>query len=127
MNSTDQAAGSAPVQTEDPRVTAGRVLAMVATHFTTTDPSGVLEPYSLLVCVGAEAYKLSDRSMFIGAAQMSRAALAEAPEAPEGITRGEFSLLLLKAAKACGYDWRSEDSEQARAGNEAAGAPRGRY
>ncbi|MFF1962951.1 hypothetical protein ACFVW5_04885 [Streptomyces sp. NPDC058232] len=110
-NSTDQVAGSIPVQTEDPRVTAGRVLAMVADHFTATDPSDVLEPHSLLVCVGAEAYKLSDRPMFVGAAQMSRAALAEAPEAPEGITRGEFALLLLKAATACGFDWRSEDSE----------------
>ncbi|MFI5629165.1 hypothetical protein ACIA8E_07255 [Streptomyces sp. NPDC051664] len=115
MNSTDQAAGSVAAETEDPRVTAGRVLAMVAAHFTTKDPSDVLEPHALLVCVGAEAYKLADRSRFIGAAQMSRAALAEAPEAPEGITRGEFALLLLKAAKACGYDWRSEDSEQTRA------------
>ncbi|WP_433916928.1 hypothetical protein [Streptomyces sp. NBC_01744] len=115
MNSTDQAAGSTPAGTEDPRVTAGRVLAMIADHFTTTDPSDVLEPHSLLVCVSAEAYKLADRPMFVGAAQMARAALAEAPDAPEGITRGELALLLLKAATACGYDWRSEDNEQTRA------------
>ncbi|MEU8834863.1 hypothetical protein [Streptomyces sp900116325] len=96
-------------------MTAGRVLARVAAHFTTKDPSDVLEPHALLVCVSAEAHKLADRSRFIGSAQMSRAALAEAPDAPEAITRGEFALLLLKAATACGYDWRSEDSEQTRA------------
>ncbi|WP_326814045.1 hypothetical protein [Streptomyces sp. NBC_01763] len=115
MNSNHQVAGSVPVQAEDPRATAGRVLAMVAAHFTTKDPSDALEPHSLLVCVSAEAHKLADRPMFIGTAQMSRAALAEAPEAPEGITRGEFALLLLKAATACGFDWRSDDSEQTRA------------
>ena len=112
MNSTDRAAGSTPAGTEDPRVTAGRVLAMVADHLTATDPSDVLEPHSLLVCVGAEAYKLADRSAFGEAAEISRAALAEAPEAPQGITRGEFALLLLKASSACGYDWRSDDSER---------------
>ncbi|MFF0395142.1 hypothetical protein ACFYSJ_05050 [Streptomyces sp. NPDC005248] len=99
MNSTDQAAGSTPAGTEDPRVTAGRVLAMVADHFTATDPSDVLEPHSLLVCVGAEAYKLADRSTSGGADKLARAALDLAPELTGEITRGEYALRLFKVAR----------------------------
>lgn len=111
MNSTDQDAGSAPTRTEDPRVTAGRVLAMVAAHFTATDPSDVLEPHSLLVCVGAEAYKLADRSMSGGADKLARAALDLAPELTGEITRGEYALRLFKVARVASYEWTEVDSE----------------
>lgn len=109
-NLTDQVV-QPPEVTEDPKVTAGRVLAAVADHLTAVNPTYAMEPCTRLVCIGGEAYKLADRSLFGDAPAMSRAALAEAPEVPRGITRGEYALLLRKAAKACGYDWSSEDNK----------------
>ena len=111
LNCTDQRSGPCPDVAEDPKVTAGRVLAAVADHLTDRDPTFVMDRCMRLVCIGAEAYKLADRSMFGDAPAMSRAALAEAPEVPEGITRGEYALLLRRAAKSCGYEWSGEDNE----------------
>ncbi|MEU8870491.1 hypothetical protein AB0D24_04860 [Streptomyces javensis] len=110
-NLTDQVVRETREATEDPKVTAGRVLAAVADHLTAVNPTFAMELCTRLVCIGAEAYQLADRSMFGDAPAMSRAALAEAPEVPEGITRGEYALLLRRAAKACGYDRHSEDNE----------------
>nr|WTB35077.1 hypothetical protein OG781_41525 [Streptomyces sp. NBC_00830] len=73
---------------------AGLVLLAIADHLTTTDPTGVLEQHSLLICVGAEAYKLADRSVIGGADELASAALALAPEPTGGLTRGEFALRL---------------------------------
>jgi hypothetical protein len=112
MNSTDQAAGSIPVQAEDPRVTAGRVLAAVAKHLTDTRPDDELNDSDLLVCVAAETYKFGGRNSGTGPA-VSRAAMTAAPERRPGVTRGEYALLLRKAATACGYDWTGDDNERA--------------
>ncbi|MEU5834523.1 hypothetical protein ABZ820_12735 [Streptomyces diacarni] len=111
LNCTDQSSGLYPDAEEDPKVAAGRVLAAVADHLTDRDPTFPMDPCMRLVCIGAEAYKLADRSVFGDAPAMSRAALAEAPEVPEGITRGEYALLLRKAAKECGYDVSGGDGE----------------
>ncbi|MDN3056894.1 hypothetical protein PH213_20530 [Streptomyces sp. SRF1] len=112
-NCTDQVVREGPEVTEDPKVTAGRVLAAVADHLTTVNPTFRMERCTRLVCIGAEAYQLADRSLFGDAPAMSRAALAESPEVPEGITRGEYALLLRKAAKACGYGGSGEGSQPA--------------
>ncbi|MFE4796189.1 hypothetical protein ACFRFL_13995 [Streptomyces sp. NPDC056708] len=100
------------LKTVDAEKAAGLVLLAVANHFTTTNPTAVLESNSLLVCIGAEAYNLAGRSVNGDASVMSRAALGAAPEVPEGTTRGEAALLLRKAAVACGYDWTNEDNQR---------------
>jgi hypothetical protein len=88
---------------------AGRVLARVATHFQRTSPTLVLEPVSLTACVAAEAWGIAATE---GVAEaLGRAAFTAAPEVREGITRGEYALLLLQAARALGYEWTEGDNE----------------
>ncbi|MEC3995210.1 hypothetical protein VSR01_17375 [Actinacidiphila sp. DG2A-62] len=81
-----------------------RVLVAVADHFTKTNPTEELEQSSLLVAFGAEAYKLTGRSLDGTAQALAKAALATAPELVPGTTRGEFALILRRAATA-GHDW----------------------
>lgn len=110
-NSTDQVTRETPDQTEDAVKMTGRVLAAAAHHFTQKDPTHALTEDSLLVCVGMKAYDLTGRSLSGIGPALSRAALSMAPGRPAGITRGEYALLLRKAAAACG--WSSEDNEPA--------------
>lgn len=88
------------------------VLLAVAGHFTETDPTGALEPHALLIAFGAEAYRRTDRSISGGAQALSRAGLAAAPEPHEGITRGEYALLLRKAAASLGAEWGEDANER---------------
>ncbi|MFD5788630.1 hypothetical protein ACFWH1_18655 [Streptomyces sp. NPDC127037] len=85
------------------------VLAAVAEHFTETNPTGVLEQHSLLVCVGAEAYRFTERRSDGSGQALSKAAFEVMPPLPAGITRGEFALHLRRAA----HEWTSEDNERA--------------
>ncbi|WP_432001575.1 hypothetical protein [Streptomyces sioyaensis] len=87
------------------------VLAAMADHFTQNDPTVALTEDSFLVCVGLKAYDLTGRSLNGIGPALSRAALSMAPVRPAGITRGEYALLLRKAAVACG--WSNEDNEPA--------------
>ncbi|GGW99781.1 hypothetical protein [Streptomyces chryseus] len=70
------------------------VLAAVAGHFETTNPTDLLETHNLLVCIGAEAYNLADRSLHGDGPAMSKAAFTLAPEIAEGSTRGAYAALL---------------------------------
>ncbi|BBA98303.1 hypothetical protein RVR_4436 [Actinacidiphila reveromycinica] len=103
MNSTDQ-------KTAQADETASAVLRAVADHFTDTNPTDVLEQHSLLVCVGAEAYRLTERRSDGSGQALSKAALATMPEVPAGITRGEFALHLRRAAAS--HEWTSDDNER---------------
>jgi hypothetical protein len=91
---------------------AERVLVAVADHFTEINPTEELEQHALLIAFGAEAYKLTDRSMRGGADQLARAAFALAPELVPGTTRGEFALILRRTATA-GHDWPDGDNDPA--------------
>ncbi|WNI31484.1 hypothetical protein [Streptomyces sp. ITFR-6] len=84
------------------------VLLAVADHFTETTPTAVLEQHSLLVSVGAEAYRLVERRSDGSGQALSKAALAAMPEVPAGITRGEFALCLRRAVD----KWTSDDNER---------------
>ncbi|MGC4947763.1 hypothetical protein ACLQ2N_16400 [Streptomyces sp. DT224] len=89
--------------------TPSNVLLAVADHFTETNPTGALEQHSLLVCVGAEAYRLTERRSDGSGQALSKAAFAAMPPLPDGITRGEFALHLRRAA----HEWTSDDNERA--------------
>lgn len=102
-NSTDLKVG-------DRVMSPSSVLLAVADHFTETDPTDVLEQHSLLVCVGAEAYRLTERRSTGEAQALSKATLAVMPEVPEGITRGEFALHLRRAVSA--HEWTDDDNKK---------------
>lgn len=89
-----------------------RVLLAVARHFTATEPTKPLEPHALLIAFGAEAYRLTDRSIGGGGQALARAGLAAAPDPHEGITRGEYALLLRKAPAALGAEWGDDADER---------------
>jgi hypothetical protein len=113
MNSTDQVPGAATAELGAlSNGGAARVLAGVADHFTTADPTAVLEHHSLLICVGAEAYELADRSVSGDGQAMSKAAMAALPEFREGITRGEFALLIRAALAEVGHEWTEDDNRR---------------
>ncbi|MEW2631620.1 hypothetical protein AB0903_08165 [Streptomyces sp. NPDC048389] len=86
-NCTDQT-------TVDTGKAAELVLAAVADHFQTHNPTGALETHILLACIGAKAYDLADRSRNGDGRGMSKAAFDRAPEIPEGSTRGAYAKLL---------------------------------
>jgi len=109
-NLTDLRQGGAQDGTEDLAVAVAEALAAVAVHFTATNPTGVLDETALLVCVSSEAYRLFDRMVGSSTQSAARGALEAAPERAAGITRGEYALLLRKAAVAHGYDWGDEDN-----------------
>ncbi|MEV3895357.1 hypothetical protein [Streptomyces anulatus] len=92
---------------------AAAVLAAVAEHFTTTHPTAPLERHSLLIAFGAEAYKLTDRSITGGADKLAKAALELAPARIADVTRGEYALLLRRAAVEAGHDWPDGDNDRA--------------
>jgi hypothetical protein len=89
-----------------------RVLLAVADHFTETDPTRPLEPAALLIAFGAEAYRLTDRSISGGGPALARAGLAAAPDPREGITRGEYALLLRRVPAAIGAEWGDDANER---------------
>jgi hypothetical protein len=89
-----------------------RVLLAVADHFTETDPTKPLEPAALLIAFGAEAYQLTDRSISGGGPALARAGLAAAPAPRDGITRGEYALLLCKLPAAPGAEWGDDANER---------------
>lgn len=99
MNCTD-VSGRSPDRSEEIGKLAGRVLVGVAKHLEVTSPSGVLAPDTLQVCVAAQAYDVAGRRAG-EAEEIAEAALAAVPEAPTGITRGKYAVLLRKAADAC--------------------------
>lgn len=108
---TDQTRGS--VQSGAFSSDAARVLVAVAEHMATTSPDDALEQHSLLVCVGAEAYRLTDRSITGGGQRLAREALDAAPllnEYPEGITRGNYAVCLLRLVEAAGHEWGEDDN-----------------
>lgn len=91
---------------------AGRVLLAVAGHFTETSPTKALEPQALVVAFTAEAYKLTDRSINGGSQALARAALAVAPEPNEGVTRGEYALILRRVPAAIAAEWGDDANER---------------
>lgn len=103
MNSTDQ-------NTVAAEKAVSLVLLAVADHFTETTPTDVLGGASLLVCVGAEAYKFTGRRSNGEGPALSKAAMAVMPEVPAGITRGEFALHLRRAVDA--HEWTSDDNKR---------------
>lgn len=105
---TDQTGVAAPLGPE-----AIPVLLAVADHLNGTSPDDVLEQYSLLICFGAEAYKLKDRSLGGGAQAIAKAAFAVAPERTEGITRRAYAGELLRLVADAGHDWPSGDNDPA--------------
>ncbi|MFJ3545426.1 hypothetical protein ACIPQH_25060 [Streptomyces rubiginosohelvolus] len=98
-----------PVDTGD----AAAVLLAVAEHFTETHPTAPLERHSLLIAFGAEAYKLRNRSLTGDADKLAKAALALAPARTGDVTRGEYALLLRRAAAEAGHDWPDGDNDRA--------------
>lgn len=96
MNCTDQKPAPSKGLNDESRALAAPVLAAVAEHFKVKHPALPLESYSLLVCASVEAYNIGNRSREGDVPAMSEAALAAAPEAPEGITRGRYAELLLE-------------------------------
>ncbi|MFJ6014511.1 hypothetical protein [Streptomyces sp. NPDC092952] len=92
---------------------AHRVLLAVADHFTATNPGGALEAENLLVCVGAEAYKLVNRRENGEGPALSKAAVALLPELREDITRGEYALLLRAVLPSAGRGWAEDDNQRA--------------
>lgn len=98
-----------PVDTGD----AVAVLLAVAEHFTATHPTAPLERHSLLIAFGAEAYKLHNRSLTGGADRLAKEALALAPARTGDVTRGEYALLLRRAAVEAGHDWPDGDNDRA--------------
>lgn len=76
------------------------VHAAVAIHLTQVRPTEALAPDALLVCIGAESYKLLGRSFGGRTAQLARAARAAAPDIPDGMPRGKYALLLADAVTA---------------------------
>ncbi|WP_381792890.1 hypothetical protein [Streptomyces niveus] len=89
------------------------VLRAVAEHFTEIRPTEVLERQSLAIAFGAGAYKVADRSMSGGSDKLAGAALVLAPEAPDGITRGEYALLVRRVLAESGHEWSDGDNDRA--------------
>ncbi|WP_284576712.1 hypothetical protein [Streptomyces sp. 2P-4] len=89
------------------------VLLAVADHFTATHPTDVLEQHSLLIAFGAEAYKLTDRSLTGGATELARTALALAPAPADDVTRGEYALILRRTVAEAGHDWPDGENDPA--------------
>ncbi|WP_030236910.1 hypothetical protein [Streptomyces sp. NRRL S-350] len=91
-----------------PEEAAGAVLARVAETLRTAYPGAALggSVYGLLF---AEAYKAVDAEAEAGL--LAQIALRLLPEITGGITRGEYALVLLKAARAAGYEWTEADNE----------------
>lgn len=98
-----------------PRVDAftAAVLVAVGEHFRTVNPTEVLENANLLVCVGAEAYNLVDRRLAGDAPALSKAAMALMPELREGITRGEYMILVRDVVLTGGHDWPDGENDRA--------------
>ncbi|MET9321940.1 hypothetical protein ABZX75_17360 [Streptomyces sp. NPDC003038] len=88
----------------------GHVLLAVADHFTENNPTKELEPVALLIAFGAEAYRLTDRSIGGGGQALAKAAFEAAPELIPGTTRGEYALILRTAAKD-GAEWGDDANE----------------
>ncbi|WNI20358.1 hypothetical protein [Actinacidiphila sp. ITFR-21] len=89
-----------------------RVLLAVADHFTNVHPTEVLDPGALVVTIGAEAYNASGRSLNGGTGELSRAALAAAPEVTDDITRGEYALRLRRTLTTAGVEWSEDDNQR---------------
>ncbi|WTW95448.1 hypothetical protein OG216_19595 [Streptomycetaceae bacterium NBC_01309] len=94
----------------DPEPTVQDVLLGVATHLTQTNPTAALESYTVLVCVGAEAYKQTDRRTDGVARALAQAAMTVVPEPPRAVTRGEYALWLRKVV-ASQNEWTEADNE----------------
>lgn len=99
-------------QTTVNREDVDRVLLAVADHFTNVNPTEVLDPGALVVTIGAEAYNASGRSLGGRTAELSRAALDAAPEATDGITRGEYALRLRRLPAPTGSEWTEDDNQR---------------
>ncbi|MGW6459118.1 hypothetical protein ACWF94_24880 [Streptomyces sp. NPDC055078] len=112
MNCTDQAVQAGTARMDD---SAAAVLVAVEQHFRTVKPTGVLESINLLVCVGAEAYNLVGRRMSGNALALATAAMALMPELREGITRGEYALLLRALVGSTGPAWTKDELVRRRA------------
>lgn len=102
LNLTDRVPPGSVYGSEDPKLAAGRVLESVAVHLTVVNPTQVMEGYTLPVCVGAEAFRLAERPSFPDATEAAKAAMEMAPVVRDGITRGEYALLLRKVVRAAG-------------------------
>ncbi|MEU9033810.1 hypothetical protein AB0D45_02680 [Streptomyces sp. NPDC048352] len=87
---------------EDVQEAARSVVLAVADHLTATNPTDVLERTNLLVCVGAEAYLLADRSYNGKGQAISQAAMDLVPELTEGTARGAYAELLREVLAANG-------------------------
>ncbi|WP_228976673.1 hypothetical protein [Streptomyces sp. DH12] len=85
----------------------------VADHFTDTDPTAKLEQLSLVVAFGAEAYLLTGGRLDGKGQELAKAAFTMAPAPREGITRGEYALILRGAAAEAGHDWPDGDNDPA--------------
>lgn len=99
---------AAPAEQISPET--ARVLLAVAAHFTRLAPTDTLEPHSVLIACSTEAYRLTNRSIGGGAQTLAQAALAVAPHAAPGTTRGEYALLLRRTVADAGYGW-DDDNE----------------
>ncbi|MFH8577177.1 hypothetical protein [Streptomyces zaomyceticus] len=95
---------------EEVQEAARSVVLAVADHITATNPTDALEHANLLVCVGAEAYLLADRSYNGKGQAISKVAMALVPELTEGTTRGEFALILRRAVPRA--DWGDDADER---------------
>lgn len=99
-------------QSENADSAAGLVLAAVANHFTDVRPTEAMAPAALVVTVSSEAYNACGRSIGGRAAELSRAALAIAPEATGDLTRGEYALRLRHVLTSSGYEWSEDDNQR---------------
>ncbi|MFD4315040.1 hypothetical protein [Streptomyces sp. NPDC058548] len=89
----------------DVEAVAPLVLSAVAEHFTVTNPTDVLESANLLICVGAEAFRLVDRRPGGEAQALAKHVMTLMPELHEGITRGEYALHVRALLPSAGHDW----------------------
>lgn len=88
------------------------ILAAVADHFTEVDPTADLEQHSLLICFGAEAYRLTNGKPGGDSNRLSAAAFGAAPQFAPPVTRGEYALILRRTLADAGVRWTEDDNER---------------
>lgn len=86
-----------------------RVLAAAADHLTEIHPTAALDPEGWLVIISAEAHKLTGTSR--DASLLAQAALDTAPASNAGTTRGEYALILRRAAFGGASEWGDDANE----------------
>lgn len=102
---TDLQPGATRPLTAEVSACAGWVLGTIAQAYATDHPTTPVDLLDLPVRIGAAAYSLVGETPQGGTGRIARAARAAVGDVEEGVTRGELSLRLRRAARELGCTW----------------------